>query len=179
MGKWVIDSEHTVAHFVARHMMITDVHGQFNKISGFIYFDAANAGSLSAEIEIDAKELWTGVERRDNHLRSADFLDVEKYPKILFKSTRTEIAGSNMLEVHGEITIRGITRPITLNTEYFGPVQYEDETGSYTTMGFHATTHLHREDFGMIWNNYFGPGNFMAGKLVRITLNGEVDLSDE
>ncbi len=177
MAKWKLDPEHTVAHVVARHMMITDVHGQFNKVSGFISFDPANMSGLVSEIEIDAGSVWTGVERRDNHLRSADFFYVEKYPKIFFKGVKAEIAGSNMLEVHGELTIRDITRPIVLDTEYFGPVEYKDETGSYTTIGFSASARLYREDFGMTWNHYLWAGNFMAGKIVRITLNGEADLS--
>jgi polyisoprenoid-binding protein YceI len=179
MAKWVIDPEHTVAHFTVRHMMITDVHGQFNRISGAIYFDPADREHTSAEIEIDAKSIWTGVERRDNHLRSADFFNVEKYPKILFRGTKAEIAGSNLMKIHGELTILGVTRPVILSTEYFGPMQYKDETGSYTTMGFSATTHIHREDFGMTWNLSFGPGNFMVGKHVDITVSGEADLSGD
>ena len=179
MKKWIIDPEHTVAHFTARHMMITDVHGQFNKVSGVIYFDPADKESTSLEIEMDTTSIWTGIERRDNHLRSADFFDVERYPKILFKSARAEIAGSNLMKIYGELTIRGITQTVILNTEYFGPIQYEDETGAYTTIGFSATTHLHREDFGMNWNNNFGPGNFMVGKHIDITVDGEADLSLE
>jgi polyisoprenoid-binding protein YceI len=179
VAKWVIEPEHTVAHFTARHMMITDVHGQFNKISGVIYFDPENMASVSAEVEIDAASIWTGVEPRDKHLRSADFLDVEKYPTISFKSTKVEVAGINSLKLHGEITIRGIIRPILLNAEFFGPNHYEDEEGSYTSIGFTATTHINREDFGMNWNNFFGNGNFMVGKHLNITLNVEADLASE
>ena len=138
MAKWIMEPEHTVAHLTARHMMITDVHGQFNKIKGIIYFDPKDMASTSIEAEIDAASIWTGVEPRDKHLRSADFLDVEKYPTISFKSTRIEVAGINTLKVHGEITIHGITRPILLNAEFFGPNHYEDEEGSYTSIGFTA-----------------------------------------
>jgi polyisoprenoid-binding protein YceI len=104
---------------------------------------------------------------------------VEKYPTISFKSTKVEVAGINSMKLHGEITIHGITRPILLNAEFFGPNHYEDEEGSYTSIGFTATTHLNREDFGMTWNNLFGDGNFMVGKHLDITLNVEVDLASE
>jgi polyisoprenoid-binding protein YceI len=179
VAKWIIEPEHTVAHFTVRHMMITDVHGQFNKISGVIYFDPTDMANTSLEVAIDAASIWTGVEPRDNHLRSADFLHVEKYPEILFKSTRVEIAGINSLKVYGEITIRDITRPILLHAEYFGPAHYEDEEGSYTSIGFSANAHLNREDFGMNWNNNFGGSNFMVGKHIDITLNAEADLAIE
>jgi polyisoprenoid-binding protein YceI len=179
MARWIFDSDHTVAHFTARHMMVTDVHGQFNKIKGFIDFDHQDMTKTVLEIEIEANSILTGVEPRDNHLRSADFLNVETYPRIYFQSTRTEIVGSNRFEVHGELTIRNVNRPLVLHAEYFGPTYYEDETGAYTTLGFSATTHLHREDFGMKWNNDFGGGNFMVGKHIDITLNAEADLAKE
>jgi polyisoprenoid-binding protein YceI len=179
MAKWIIEPEHTVAHFTVRHMMITDVHGQFNRISGVIYFDPKDVASTSLDVEIEAASIWTGVEPRDNHLRSADFLDVEKYPKISFKIKGVEVAGINTLKVHGEITIHGITRPILLHAEFFGPNHYEDEEGLYTSIGFTATTHLNREDFGMNWNNVFGDGHFMVGKHLNITLNAEADLASE
>jgi polyisoprenoid-binding protein YceI len=174
-----MEPEHTVAHLTARHMMITDVHGQFNKIQGIIYFDPKDIASTSVEAEIDAASIWTGVEPRDKHLRSADFLDVEKYPTISFKSTKVEVAGINSLKLHGDITIHGVTRPILLNAEFFGPNHYEDEEGSYTSIGFAAKTHLNREDFGMTWNNFFGNSNFMVGKHIDITLNTEADLAPE
>ena len=179
MAKWIIEPEHTVAHFTTRHMMITDIHGQFNKISGVIYFDPEDMVNTSVEVEIDAASIWTGVEARDIHLRSADFLDIEKYPTISFKSTKAEVAGINSLKLHGEIMIHGITRPILLNAEFFGPNHYEDEEGSYTSIGFTATTPLNREDFGMKWNNFFGNDNFMVGKHLNITLNVEADLASE
>jgi polyisoprenoid-binding protein YceI len=178
MAKWIIDTDHTVAHFTVRHMMINDVHGQFNNISGFINFDAADIAVTSMAIEIDAASIFTGVEARDNHLRSSDFFEVEKYPRIFFKSTKIEEVGSNMLKVHGNLTIRGVEKPVLLHTEFFGPTHFTDETGSYTTMGFAATAYLQREDFGMTWN-YKYPGGFTVGKHVDITLNAEADLEKE
>ncbi len=178
MAKWIIDTDHTVAHFSVRHMMINDVHGQFNKISGFINFDSSDIAGTSMEIEIDAGSIFTGVEPRDNHLRSSDFFDVEKYPHIFFKSTRVEEVGSNMLKVHGRLTLHGVEQPILLHAESFGPTCFTDETGSYTTMGFAATAYLQREDFGMTWN-YKYPGGFTVGKHIDITMNAEADLEKE
>ena len=175
MAKWIIDTDHTVAHFTVRHLMINNVHGQFNKISGFINFDPSDVESTSMEIEIEAASIFTGVEERDNHLRSSDFFDVKKYPRILFKSTEIEVAGSNMFKVHGELTITGVKRSLLLHAQHFGPTYFTDETGSYTTMGFAATAYLPREDFGMRWN-YVYPGGFTVGKHINITLNAEADM---
>ena len=178
MAKWIIDTDHTVAHFTVRHIMINSVHGQFNKISGFINFDPADIAGTSMEIEIDAASIFTGVEPRDNHLRSSDFFEVEKYPYILFKSTKAEEVGSNMFKAHGRLTICGVEQPLLLHAEFFGPTYFTDETGSYTTMGFAATAYLQREDFGMTWN-YKYPGGFTVGKHIDITLNAEADLEKE
>jgi polyisoprenoid-binding protein YceI len=179
MAKWIIDPDHTVAHFMTRHMMITIVHGQFNRFSGEIWFDPEDVPAMSVRVEIDAASLWTGVEARDRHLRSPDFFDVGKYPVIRFRSTRVEVESSNFMKVHGELTIRVVTRPVLLHAAWFGPMQYQDETGSYTTMGFSATAMLNREDFGMTWNNYFGRERFMAGKHIELKLDAEADLALE
>lgn len=176
MPRWMIDSDHTVAHFTARHMMITFVHGQFNRITGMIDFDPADLSATTAEIEIDAAVIYTGVEARDRHLRSEDFLDVERHPAITLRSTRTECAGSNLFKLYGDLTIRGVTRPVLLHAASFGPNEYADETGSYTVMGFEARVSLNREDFGITWNNVFGKNQFMVGKHLDIVINVEADL---
>jgi polyisoprenoid-binding protein YceI len=172
----MIDSDHTVAHFTARHMMITFVHGQFNRITGLIDFDPADLSATTATIEIDAAVIYTGVEARDRHLRSEDFLDVERHPAITFRSTKAETAGSNLFKLHGDLTIRGVTRPVLLHAACFGPNEYADETGSYTVMGFEARVSLWREDFGITWNNVFGKNQFMVGKHLDIVINVEADL---
>jgi polyisoprenoid-binding protein YceI len=179
MARWLFDPDHTVAHFTTRHMMITIVHGQFNRFSGEILFDPADIQATSLQVEIDASGLWTGVEARDRHLRSPDFFDVEKFPVIRFKSTGAEVVASNFMKVHGELTVRDVTRPILLHAAWFGPLQYQDETGSYTTMGFSATAAVNREDFGMKWNNDFGRERFMVGKHIELALDAEADLSPE
>jgi polyisoprenoid-binding protein YceI len=176
MARWMIDSDHTVAHFTARHMMITFVHGQFNRITGVIDFDSADLSKTAAEIEIDAAVIYTGVEARDRHLRSEDFLDVERHPAITLRSTGAECAGSNLFKLYGDLTIRGVTRPVLLHAASFGPNEYADETGSYTVMGFEARVSLNREDFGITWNNVFGKNQFMVGKHLDIVINVEADL---
>ncbi len=175
MAKWIIDPDHTVAHFTVRHLMINDVHGQFNKISGLINFDPTDVEASSMKIEIDTASIFTGVEPRDNHLRSSDFFHCEKYPAILFKSTRVEEAGSNMFKVHGDLTVIAVKRPVLLHAQYFGPTHFTDETGSYTTMGFAARTYLQREDFGLTWNFKY-PGGFTVGKHIDIIINAEADM---
>ena len=176
MPRWMIDTDHTVAHFTARHMMITFVHGQLNHITGVIHCDPADLSATAATIEIDPAVIYTGVEARDRHLRSEDFLDVERHPVILFQSTRAETAGSNLFKLHGDLTIRGVSRPVLLHAECFGPNEYADETGAYTVMGFEARLSLNREDFGILWNNVFGNRQFMVGKHLDIVINVEADL---
>jgi polyisoprenoid-binding protein YceI len=179
MAKWNIETVHSAVHFKVRHMMVTDVNGLFNSISGEIAFDPNNIINTSITAEIDASSIYTGNEPRDRHLRNEDFLDAANFPRIVFKSSDVESAGSNSLKIHGDLTIRNVTRPVLLDTEYFGPATYEDETGIYTSMGFSAATQINREDFGITWNNYFGAGNFMVGKYVDITINIEADLQSE
>ena len=176
MPRWLIDSDHTVAHFTARHMMITFVHGQFNRISGVIDFDPADLSATAANVEIDTAVLYTGVEARDRHIRSEDFLHVERHPLMLFRSTRAETAGSTLFKLHGDLTIGGVTRPVLLHAECFGPNEYADETGAYTVMGFEAKTSINREDFGIVWNNVFGKNQFMVGKHLDIVIHVEADL---
>ena len=103
---------------------------------------------------------------------------MEKYPHILFKSTKVEEVGSNMYKVHGRLKLHGVEQPVLLHAEFFGPTYFTDETGSYTTVGFAARSYLQREDFGMEWN-YKYPGGFTVGKHIDITLNAEADLEKE
>jgi len=180
MPTWNLDPDHTVAEFTVRHMMVTWVHGQFNRISGTLVFDPANIAASSLEVEIDAAGLYTGIEKRDTHLRSPDFLDVEKYPRITFKSTYVCAAGLDHAKVTGDLTIRDIARPVILDVRWAGPSHFVDDDKTFTTFGFRAKTEINREDFGMTWNMEMENEGFMVGKHVFITLNSEADLvSDE
>ncbi len=180
MAKWIIDPDHAAAEFTVYHMMVTPVHGQFNSVKGSVNFDPADPGAMSVEVEIDASGLYTGVERRDNHLRSADFFDVGKYPLITFKSTAIEVVALNTMNITGDLAIHGTTRPVAFRTHFLGPSKfYDDELKqTYTTFGFRAIASINREDFGMAWNVGIEDGGFMTGKTVDIVFNAEIDLEE-
>jgi polyisoprenoid-binding protein YceI len=179
MAKWLINSNHSAAQFAVRHMMVSWVPGLFNKISGTIRFDPLKVETTTVEVEIDAAAIFTGVADRDNHLRSPDFLEVEKYPTITFKSTGIELAGLDQALVHGELTMRGVTRPVTLDVRWTGPAHFDDEGKLYTSFGFRAETVISRADFGMAFNTAMENGGFMVGKHVYLTLNVEADLAED
>lgn len=178
MAKWIIDSDHAAAEFTVYHMMVTPVHGQFNSVKGSVNFDPADPGSMSVDVEIEAAGLSTGVERRDNHLRSADFFDVEKCPAITFKSTGVEVVALNTANITGDLAIHGVSRPVAFRAHFLGPSKfYDDELKkTYTTFGFRATASINREDFGMAWNVGIEDGGFMVGKTVDIVFSAEIDL---
>jgi polyisoprenoid-binding protein YceI len=179
MGKWKIDPDHVSAGFSVRHMMVTTVHGLFTKAHGVVLFDPAKPASTSVELEVDVASVYTGIDRRDNHLRSADFFDVAKFPSMSFKSTSTEVVGMNLLKLTGNLTIRGITRPVLFDVAYIGPSHFVDDDKTYTTYGINATTCIQREDFGILWNLDIEDGGFMVGKRVDITFSAELDLEEE
>ncbi|MHB8109124.1 MAG: YceI family protein [Syntrophorhabdaceae bacterium] len=178
MAKWVIDTDHAVGEFTVYHMMVTPVHGQFNSVRGYVDFDPADPGNLSVEVEIDTAGLYTGVERRDNHLKSADFLDAANFPQMTFKSTGIKIIALNNLNITGDLTIRGITHPITFRTHFLGPSKfYDDELKElYTTFGFRALGTIDREKFGMMWNVGIEDSGCMVSNMVDIVFNAEIDL---
>jgi polyisoprenoid-binding protein YceI len=176
MSKWVIDPDHSVAAFVVRHMMVTNVRGQFNKISGTILFDSTDLTKSSVETIIDVSGIYTGIKKRDEHLCSPDFFGVEIYPQIIFKSTKSEIAGENHYKINGDLTIRGITRSVTLDAVYCGP---EKSPFGETSIGFTAKTTINREDYGIIWNMALESGGVMVGKEVHIYLDIEADLTSD
>ncbi|HDZ62454.1 MAG TPA: polyisoprenoid-binding protein [Nitrospirae bacterium] len=167
MPKWTIDPDHSVAAFSIRHMMITNVHGQFNKVTGVIQFDPADTSGAKFELEIDVSGILTGMGKRDDHLKSADFFDIETHPKITFNSTS--------LGKSGDLTVHGITRPVTLDVSFSGPLK---SPFGETSMGFTGRTVINREDFGMTWNEPVENGGFMVGKDVELSVDIEADLAD-
>jgi polyisoprenoid-binding protein YceI len=179
MAKWKIDPDHVSAGFSVRHMMVTIVRGLFTKVSGSILFNPADPAATTVEVEIDVASVYTGVDRRDNHLRSSDFFDVEKFPTIYFKSTAVAVAAMNLLKVTGDLTIRGITRSMVFDVTYLGPSRFVDDDRTYTTYGINATTSIRREDFGMMWNLDIEDGGFMVGKWADINFSAEADLEEE
>ena len=173
MPVWEFEPGHTSAEFAVRHMMITIVRGQFKNLKGRFHFDPRDPAGCSVEATIDAASFTTEEPERDAHLRSADFLDVAHHPAITFKSTSVEATGTNHCKVTGNLTIRGVTRPITLDVEYFGPA---DTPFNNTRTGFLARTRINREDFGASWNSPMPGGGWVVGKEVEITLDVEAIL---
>jgi polyisoprenoid-binding protein YceI len=165
-----IDPTHSSAHFSVRHMMLSNVRGQFTKVSGTIKFDSANTANSSVEATIDAASIDTHDSQRDAHLKSADFLDVEKYPTLTFRSKRIESHSSGG-KVIGDLTIHGVTREIALEVE--GPTpENKDPWGKYR-IGLSATTNLSRKDFGLTWNTTLETGGVLVGDEVKITIDVE------
>ncbi len=174
MDEWKIDPDHTAAAFSVRHFMITLVRGQFNKISGSIQYDPEKPGLGSVVIEIESSSVHTGIPKRDEHLRSPDFLEVDKYPLIQFKSTRIEPVAVNSFILTGDLTIRDVTRSVALDAEYLGRVKSPfDEDIS---IGFSASARINRQDFGVSWNFTMENGGLVVGNDLFLNLEVEADL---
>jgi polyisoprenoid-binding protein YceI len=170
-GEWDIDPVHTEIGFVARHMMVSKVRGKFTSYTASLT-TADNPLESHAAAEIDLSSITTGNEQRDNHLRSSDFFDVETSPKLTFVSTAIRPAGED-LAVDGELTIRGITKPITLDVEVggFAPDPY----GGYRA-GFSARGEINRRDFGVNWNAAIEGGGVVVSDKITILIEVEAVL---
>ena len=173
MAKWVIDTDHACAMFSVRHFMIANVVGLFGNMTGVITFDPPDISHLSAEAEIDVPHLSTGSKGRDEHLLSPDFLDASKHPKILFKTRRVEAIGERKGRVTADLTIRGITRPISFEVEFFGPVK--SPFSGNPSIGFSGATKINREDYGIVSEYQMEGGGLVVGKEVTITFEVQAD----
>lgn len=178
MAKWVFEPGHTAAGFHVRHMMVTWVRGHFKNVRGWIEFDPDRPRDGSAEVTIDANELWTGEPARDAHLKSADFLDVANHPKITFRSHHVDQVGASHYRLAGELTLRGITKPVMLDVLYLGQWQtpfWEDgvDKGPVTRAGFVATTSIDRHDYKVSWDSPLDRGGHVVGKDVLIEIDAE------
>ncbi len=178
MAQWNLDPDHSFVLFEVRHMMVTWVTGRFDKIAGMLVFDPLNLEASSVEVEIDASSISTAHKQRDDDLRSANYLDVERFPKITFKSNGVESAGLDHCKVHGDLSIHGVTKPTTLDVRFAGPAYFQDDDRRYTTFGFRATTEVNREDFGMMKKMDIENGGFMVGKHFFLTIDVEADLHE-
>lgn len=184
MAKWFFEPGHTAAEFCARHMMVTHVRGHFKNVKGSLEFDPANPRDGLVEVTIDANQLWSGEPDRDAHLRSSDFLDADNHPTITFKSSQVEPIGDHDYLVAGDLTIRGVARPVTLKVSYLGQWQtpwWEDgvDKGPKTRAGFVAETTINRHDFGVSWNNPLDKGGIVVGNEVYITIDAEAILESQ
>ena len=168
---WQIDPAHTNVEFTVRHMMISNVKGQFQKTAGTITANGNDPASAKIDATIDASSVYTRVERRDADLKSPNFLDVEKYPTITFKSTKVEADGPNKWKVTGDLTLHGVTRPVVLEVEGSGAT-INDPMGN-TRAGASATTNIKRSDFGLTWNKALEAGGVMVGDEVAISIDVE------
>lgn len=167
---WNIDAAHTVVEFSAKHLMITTVRGQFGTVQGTVTVDGSNPAASVAEVEIDTTAIDTRSEQRDAHLRSADFLDVEKYPTLRFRSTRVEGRWSqpgDAFRVYGELTIKDQTREVVLDATYEGAGK--DPWGGERS-SFSADTRIDRRDYGLTWNVGLETGGVLVSNEIRIHL---------
>jgi polyisoprenoid-binding protein YceI len=182
MTRWTFEPGHTAAEFRARHMMVTHVRGAFKNVHGTLEFDPESPRLSSVQATIEAAGIWTGQPQRDAHLRSPDFLDVEKFPHITFKGDQVAPSGDHDYVVTGELTIRGTTRTVSLTVRYLGQWQtpwWEEEGGEWVDKGprlragFVATTEINRHDFGVSWNDTMDRAGVVVGDTVSITIDVE------
>jgi polyisoprenoid-binding protein YceI len=173
-GDWKIDQAHTSVSFVARYLMLTKVRGRFRDFAGTIHI-ADSPEESWVEVTTQAASIDTGNETRDEHLRSSDFLDVERFTTLNFKSTKIELTGGTALRVTGDLTIRDVAKPVVLDTEFEGMTK---GVGGDTRVAFSATTEIDREEWGIMWNMALETGGVLVGKRVRIELEIQAVLQE-
>ncbi|MCY1045655.1 YceI family protein [Corallococcus sp. bb12-1] len=164
---WNIDTTHTGIHFSVRHMVVAKVRGSFQKFSGTLTLDEKDPTASSVSVSIETASIHSGVEQRDNHLRSPDFFDAAKFPAITFQSTKVEKASGDGLRVTGNLTLRDITREVVLEAEQLGVAK--DPWGN-TKAAFEAKTFINRSDFGLTWNQALEAGGVLVGEKIEIAL---------
>jgi polyisoprenoid-binding protein YceI len=167
---WTIDPAHSTIEFVAKHMMITTVKGRFAEFEGTVVADEDNVANSTVDVTMRAASLDTRSEQRDAHLRSPDFLDVESYPEVTFRSTRID-GTKDEFQLTGDLTIRGVTRPITLDVTFEG--EGKDPWGG-TRASFSAKGKFDRRDFGLTWNVALETGGILVSNEVKINIEAQV-----
>lgn len=175
---WEIDPAHTLVEFSTKHMMITRVKGRFGEVSGRIEMNEDDFSSSSVDVELVADSIDTRSEQRDGHLRSADFLDVENNPVVRFRSTRVEgkpVRDGDRFRVIGDLTIRGVTREVTLDAVFEG--RGKDPWGGRRA-SFSAETKIDRREFGLVWNQALETGGVLVANDVRILIEAQAVKAD-
>jgi polyisoprenoid-binding protein YceI len=170
-----MDLSHSTIAFAVRHMMISTVRGEFKRFSGAVEFNEADPAISSVEIEIDASSIDTNEPKRDQHLRSPDFLDTERYPTITFKSKRLEMVDARRARIIGDLTVRGVTREVTLDTEYVGMAV---SPWGKQAAGFSAQATINRKTFGLSWNQALESGGVLVGEEVKVFIELEIVQED-
>lgn len=169
---YAIDPAHSSAQFTIRHLMISNVRGDFKSVKGTVVYDPENLAASSIEAEIDVNSLNTRDENRDAHVKSAEFFNVEKYPSITFKSTKVEREGEGEFKITGGLTILGVTKEVVLKVE--GPSDEAKDPWGNVRIGASATTKIKRSEYGLTWNAALETGGVMLGDDVKIELDVEL-----
>lgn len=175
LSTWKIDPAHSVAGFKIKHMMVSNVKGQFTGLTGTLTLDEADIAQSHVEAVIEAASIDTHNEQRDAHLKSADFFDVDKFPTLTFKSTAVERLAPGRLLVAGELTIHGVTRSVTFEVD--GPSSPAKDPWGGTRVGLEAVTRISRKDFGLVYNAALETGGVLVGDEVTISLDVELTAS--
>ncbi len=170
VSTWTIDPVHSIAEFAVRHMMVSTVKGRFRSMEGSITLDEERPERSSVVATIDVASVDTAEPDRDAHLRSDDFFNAERFPKMTFRSTRVELQGEDRARVYGDLTIRDVTREVALDVEFEG--RAKDPWGN-ERIGFSATTELDRKEFGLRWNQVLETGGVVVGDRVKVSLHVE------
>lgn len=171
VSTWNLDPAHSVAEFKVRHMMISNVKGQFTGLTGVLTLDERDVTNSRVEATIDASTVDSREPDRDKHLRSADFLDAEKFPALSFQSTSVKRSGEGELAVAGNLTIHGVTRPVVFSVD--GPTPPTKDPWGNLRIGLSATSKINRKDYGLTWNAALEAGGILVGEDIAITLDVE------
>jgi polyisoprenoid-binding protein YceI len=170
--QWQLDPAHSAAHFSVRHLMISNVRGDFNKVSGSAVLDQSDPAKSSIEVSVDIASIDTREPQRDDHLRSADFFDVANHATMTFRSKKITPAGAERFKVTGDLTIRGVTREVTFDVE--GPTPPIKDPWGNVRVGVSAAAKVNRKDFGLAWNALTETGGIVVGDEVSITFDAEL-----
>jgi len=170
--QWQIDPAHSAAHFSVRHLMISNVRGEFTKLSGSALLNQADPAKSTVEITIEAASVNTREPQRDEHLRSADFFDVANHPTLTFRSKRVEALGGENFKLSGDLTIRGVTKVVTFDVE--GPTAPVKDPWGNIRAGVTASAKINRKDFGVAFNALTETGGLVVGDEVKITVEAEL-----
>jgi polyisoprenoid-binding protein YceI len=170
--EWTIDPTHSAAHFSVRHLMISNVRGEFSKLSGSVVLDPADLTRSRVEVNVETGSINTREPQRDEHLRSADFFDVANHPTMTFRSKHIVSAGPDHFSLTGDLTIRGTTKEVTFDVE--GPTPSVKDPWGNVRAGVTAAAKISRKDFGLVWNALTEGGGVMVGDQVSITIEAEL-----
>ncbi len=173
MTTWNIDTAHTNVGFTVKHMMVSRVRGNFNDFEGTIKGDPENLANAKVQFKVNMDSINTNNEHRDNHLRSADFFEVEKYPTMDFESTKIVETSEDEYDLVGNLTIKGVTKEVTFKAEFEGKAVMPG--GEQEVAGFTVNGSINREDFGLTWNQALETGGFVVGSKIKITLELEAN----